>query len=220
MTFFPRKTLSVLLSGGAFVALCVLASPATAMTGVRVDINGADTARAVMTVNAESATPAEKMISGLGEQAITALKMTTDTSERQAEFNRLLNKHFDMDTIARFALGRYWGQATPQEQKEYTELFKKMVINVYSRRFEEYSGQDFKVVGSKPAGRDDVVVNSLIVPQGSGPRVSVDWRVRNGKIIDVMVEGVSMSVTQRSEFASIIQRGGGQISALIDHLKK
>ena len=218
MNFMSRKT--TLLLGGAFFAVCAVSFSATAATGARTHLNVTPSAHMLMTVNAESAGPAEKMIANLGEQAITALKKTTDKAERQDEFNRLLNKHFDMDTIARFALGKYWNQATPQEQKEYTALFKTMVIKVYSKRFEEYTGQDFTVTGSKPAGRDDILVNSLIVPQGNGPRVTVDWRVRNGKIIDVIVEGVSMSVTQRSEFASVIQRGGGQISALIDHLKK
>lgn len=218
MKFMPRKTMLIL--GGALVALCAAPFSAHAATSMRADINAGHSSHAITMASTEAATPAEKMIADLGEQAITALKRTTDKEERQKEFNRLLNKHFDMDTIARFALGRYWNQATAQEQEEYTALFKTMVIKVYSKRFEEYTGQDFTVTGSKPAGRDDVVVNSLIVPQGSGPRVTVDWRVRNGKIIDVMVEGVSMSVTQRSEFASVIQRGGGKVSALIDHLKK
>ena len=60
----------------------------------------------------------------------------------------------------------------------------------------------------------------MITSQGQGQPIRVDWRVRRGKVIDVIVEGVSMSVTQRSEFASIIQRNGGKVSALINHLKK
>lgn len=175
---------------------------------------------ALKQTSAETASPAEKIISGLGDQAITALKTSTNDTDRRAEFERLLNGHFDMDTIARFVLGRYWGQATPEQQREYVSLFKKMVIDIYSNRFAEYSGQDFKVTGSRPAGRNDTMVNSVIIPQNGGSEVSVDWRIRDGKIIDVIVEGVSMSVTQRSEFASIIQRGGGNVSALIDYLKK
>lgn len=162
---------------------------------------------------------AEVFISALGDDAIETLKTTNgDQDARHTEFARILNKNFDMDSIGRFALGRYWTVATPTEQKEYIKLFKTMVIDVYTQRFSEYSNQEFMVTGSKPAGARDVVVNSVI--KGSGQPIKVDWRIRNNKVIDVIVEGVSMSVTQRNDFAAIIQRNGGQVSALIDHLKK
>ena len=169
---------------------------------------------------AVSTKQAEKTISDLGAQAISALETETSDTKRTEVFNRLLNDRFDMDTIARFSLGRYWSVATTAEQKTYVRLFKKMVIDVYSQRFEDYSGQKFDVKGAKAVGRKDVLVNSLIVSPNGQPPVKVDWRLRNGKIIDVVVEGVSMSVTQRSEFNSIIQRNGGKVSALIEHLEK
>jgi phospholipid transport system substrate-binding protein len=162
---------------------------------------------------------AEMFITALEDDAISTLKSTQGNDEaRRDEFARILNKNFDMNAIGRFALGRYWTLATPAEQKEYIALFKTMVIDVYTQRFSEYSNQEFLVVGSNPAGARDFVVNSLI--KGSGNPIKVDWRVRNGKVIDVIVEGVSMSVTQRNDFAAVIQRNGGQVSSLIDHLKK
>jgi phospholipid transport system substrate-binding protein len=163
---------------------------------------------------------AEQKISALGDEAIAVLDATQgdDTARRQA-FENILNNNFDMETIARFAMGRYWAVATPDEQKRYTQLFNKMVVDVYSNRFSEYSGQKFEVLGNKPAGRHDVVVQSQIIPANGKP-IKVEWRLRKNKVIDVIVEGVSMSVTQRSEFASIIQRGGGEVAALISHLEK
>jgi phospholipid transport system substrate-binding protein len=168
---------------------------------------------------AVQAKKAEMFITALGSEAIEALENAKGNPKSQyATFKRILNNKFDMDTIARFALARYWAVATEAERKEYTKLFKKLVVDVYSKRFEDYSGQKFEVIGSKPAGRKDFIVNSLI--QGTSKPIKVDWRIRNGRVIDVIVEGVSMSVTQRSEFASIIQRGGGQVSELIAHLEK
>ena len=97
-----------------------------------------------------------------------------------------------------------------------------MVVKVYSDRFKEYKGQKFEVRGARPEGEKDVIVTSFILPEG-GPEVQVDWRVRskNGRfqVIDVIVEGVSMSVTQRSDFASVIQRGGGNVDVLLAHLQ-
>jgi phospholipid transport system substrate-binding protein len=169
---------------------------------------------------AVAAKQAENKINALGDQAISALESEADDAERARVFDRILNENFDMDTIARFSLGRYWAVATDAEKKRYTKLFKDMIVDVYSKRFEDYSGQKFDVKGSKPVGRKDIIVNSSIVSQNGQPPVRVDWRLRNEKIIDVVVEGVSMSVTQRSEFNSIIQRNGGKVSALIEHLEK
>lgn len=163
---------------------------------------------------------AENFIRDLGEAAISTLETTTgDEDARKAAFKTILSDNFDMDTIARFAMGRYWGSADDAQRREYQRLFRSMVIDVYTQRFSDYSDQKFAVIGSRPAGRD-FIVNSHIVSLGSTKPVKVDWRVRRGKVIDVIVEGVSMSVTQRSEFASIIQRNGGQVASLIDHLKK
>ena len=70
----------------------------------------------------------------------------------------------------------------------------------------------------------DTIVKSKIISPKSNNDVPVEWRVRKKgnqyKVIDVLVAGVSMSVTQRSDFSSVIQRGGGDVSVLINHLKK
>jgi phospholipid transport system substrate-binding protein len=75
-----------------------------------------------------------------------------------------------------------------------------------------------KILGSRPEGETDALVSTQLI-RPDAPPVAVDWRVRQrgsqDKVIDVAVEGVSMSVTQRQEFASVIQRGGGQIEALL-----
>ena len=58
----------------------------------------------------------------------------------------------------------------------------------------------------------------------NGPPVRVDWRVRkNGetlKVVDVIAEGISMLITQRDEFAAVIQNSGGKVDALIDRLRR
>jgi len=162
---------------------------------------------------------AENFIRKLTDDAVSTLETTKgDDNLRTQAFKRILNDNFDMEVIARFAMGRYWAVASDQERKKYTSLFKNMVVDVYTKRFSAYTNQKITVKGNKPAGRKDFIVNSVI--DNNGQIIKLDWRIRKGKVIDVIVEGVSMSVTQRSEFASVIQRGGGQIIALIDHLEK
>lgn len=173
-----------------------------------------------------SLNPSEQMIQSMGDEAegLLANGSMTDTQRRAALRNLLVN-HFDLQTIGRFVLGRYWRQFTEAQRREYFSLFEDMIVSVYSERFDEYSGQDLVVKGSRAGGEKDMIVNSVIKANGSGQDIQVDWRVRRKsdgayKIIDVVVEGVSMSVTQRSDFSSVIQRGGGNPEVLLQHLRK
>ncbi len=148
-------------------------------------------------------------------------KLSTDA--KASKFKDLLEDSFDMNTIARFALGRYWRTASDAQKKEYMDLFKKMIVTVYTARFNDYEGQKFETRSVRQDGDKDAIVSSFLVPD-NGSEVQIDWRVRkkNGsyQVIDVMVEGVSMSVTQRSDFSSVIQRGGGNIDVLLEHLRQ
>ena len=96
-----------------------------------------------------------------------------------------------------------------------------MVVGVYSERFGEYADEQFIVTSSLYNGKKDSVVSSYILNK-SGSKIDVDWRVRlkNNKyrVVDVVVAGVSMAVTQRAEFAAIIDRGGGKVDSLLAHL--
>ncbi len=167
---------------------------------------------------------AEKFITKLADQGIGFLGDQTISQDKQrSEFRKLLNRNFDMNTIARFSLGRHWRSASKAQRDEYMKLFKAMVIDVYSDRFQDYQGQKIAVTGSRKEGERDILVHSLLT-QESGPDVKVDWRVRQRdgkyKVIDVIVEGVSMALTQRSDFSSVIQRGGGNMDALLVHLRE
>lgn len=166
---------------------------------------------------------AADFIDGLGKKALSSLTAPElDTAEREKRVRGLLRSYFDVNTIARFTLGTNWRNATDSQKSEYLKLFESMIVTTYAQRFSEYSGQEMKVGKSTKASERDTVVSSQII-QKDGPPVAVDWRVRSAggglKIIDVIVEGVSMSVTQRSDFAAVIQSGGGKVDALLESLR-
>lgn len=167
---------------------------------------------------------AQNFIDSMARRAIDFLEdANLDHGAKINSFKKLLQDSFDMNTIGRFTLGRYWRVATPEQRKEYQRLFDKMVIKVYSQRFSEYTGQKFEARSYRVDSEKDTIVTSFIIAD-QGPEIQIDWRVRykNGqyKVIDVIVEGVSMSVTQRSDFSSVIQRGGGNVQVLLDHLRE
>ncbi len=167
---------------------------------------------------------AQKFVSSMAERGISFLgNESYSQAQKEAEFRKLLKSSFDMKTIGRFALGRYWNGATPQQQQEYLSLFEAMVVDVYAARFNEYKGQKLDVGSSRADGDKDTIVTSHIVSPDGGSKVQVDWRVRGKggsyKVVDVIIEGVSMALTQRSDFSGVIQQGGGDIQALLTHLR-
>ena len=166
---------------------------------------------------------AESFIQSMATRALGFLgNAGLSQEQKKSSFRGLLNESFDLETIGRFVLGRYWKTSTAQQRTEYLGLFRKMVVEVYATRFGDYKGQKFETRGHRADGEKDTIVTSYIVP-GDGPEVQVDWRVRykggRYQIVDVIVEGVSMSVTQRSDFAAVIQRGGGDMQVLLTHLR-
>ena len=154
----------------------------------------------------------------LWDRAVEVLNNKTDPAMREARFRELFHTDFDCPGIARFVLGRYWRAASAREQQEFVKLFEDYVVFVYTARLSNFGGETMKVRGSRSDG-DGVIVSTDMISPGGGAPVKIDWRLvsANGfyKISDVIVEGISMAVTQRSEFASVVQRDGGQIRGLL-----
>lgn len=166
-------------------------------------------------LSASAATPQEAFISELGQRAIRVLADPSYTPvKRHTEFAKILNTNFDLDKIGKFVLGRHIREASSTQFAEYQKLFQKMVVTVYTQRFDNYAGQKFSVKGSTPVdgSENDMLVHSIIEQTGGDAPIDVDWRVRQSgqtmKIIDVVVSGVSMSVTQRSDFDAVIAQSG------------
>jgi phospholipid transport system substrate-binding protein len=171
---------------------------------------------------AHAVEPAE-FIRNVGQEAIASLTgHDVSQAEREKRFRRILERAFDMRAIARFTLGRYWRIASKKERQEYVELFEAFVVQSYAVRFKGYNGESFEVGEVREVGRKDKLVVSEI-GQHKGPPIHINWRVRgnNGyRIVDVVVEGISMGITQRDEFASVIRNHGGKVEGLLAALRK
>ena len=168
---------------------------------------------------------ARKFVESLADKAIQALaKKDIPRRERIERFRRLFNENFAVAGIGRWILGRYWRKATARQRDEYLALFEDLMVASYVDRFTEYAGESLTVTKTLPAGGGAIIVFSEIVRPAGGPPVRVNWRVgvkdETYKIVDVIVEGTSMSTTLRSDFGSIIRRSGGKVAGLIDVLRK
>ena len=183
------------------------------------------TAAWLATVANATAAPdtADEFIRVLAGEAIQSLAdETLSEAQRESEFRDFLVKAFDVRVVGRFVLGRYWRVATPAEREEFETLFLEFVVRTYARRLGQYGGETLRIRDTLSDGDADTVVRSEIVSSGF-PDVRIDWRVRRTgdsyRIVDVTVEGVSLAITQRDEFAAVIRSSGGQIEGLLGALR-
>lgn len=165
-------------------------------------------------------------IQSLADQALIALRdEAVSLEEREQRFQQLLEEGFAMALIGRFVVGRYWKSMSPDQQVEYQRLFSTWILKSYAARLGGYTGQEFKIDRTVKAGEKDVYVRTLIQQPSSAP-LRADWRVRRFneqyKVIDIVVEGVSMLSTQRAEYTAVLRRHGpeGLIEALQTRLTK
>ncbi|HXM81257.1 MAG TPA: ABC transporter substrate-binding protein [Burkholderiales bacterium] len=130
--------------------------------------------------------------------------------------------HIDFEEATRLAVGRAWAQATPEQKKRLVEEFRKMMVRTYSSAISAYEGQTMKVqpVRMKP-GDTEVTVHNQYIRAGGKP-LPVDYVMRKTdegwKIYDIVVEGVSLVLTYRSEFDAIVKQSG--IDGLIKRLSE
>tara|TARA_B100001741_G_C16248667_1_gene457479 strand:- start:38 stop:631 length:594 start_codon:yes stop_codon:yes gene_type:complete len=166
---------------------------------------------------------AESFIQELGNNAIEMLSdKKLSKKQKISEFEKLLDLGFEVPLIARYALGKHW-RKTPKDQREkYVDAFRSFIVDSYASRLGQFGGEKFYTNNVREDGKRGFIVSSLIETP-SGTKVKVDWRLKkinnSFRIYDVIIEGISMVITQRDEFSSIIQRSGGDIEPLINRLK-
>lgn len=173
---------------------------------------------------ARAAGEASAVVTDFGNHMLQMLSSPQlSPADRQKQFGALLDKDFDFATIGRFVLGRYWASATDQEKQEFAPVFRDYVVQSYSVRFGEFSGASFKVTGERPESPTSTIVSTTVMQKNNPSPAKVDWRVSTAtgapKITEVIVDGISMSLTHRQEFASLIERQGGGVAGLIAQLK-
>jgi phospholipid transport system substrate-binding protein len=170
---------------------------------------------------AASADGAIAFVQKLGDDALDLLvRQPGSDADRADRLRVILTNHFDLRTIGRAVLGPSWKSADEAQRATYLDTFEDYVVATYSLRVKDYSGEVFEVLKETPIDeRDSLVATQIVRP--NKPPLLVDYRVRNSdgayKVVDVMVEGISMLTSQRQEFSAVIQRYG--LDGLISQLR-
>ena len=173
---------------------------------------------------AQAAAAPSAFVTELTNNAFAALRAKDiSEAERFSRFRELLSEGVDLQRVGRFVLGPNWRRANPEQQAEYQALFSDYVIAAYAGRLKDYTESKYTISKTLRTGENEYIVKTLFVHPKNPEPVHVDWRLREEgealKVIDLTIEGISMALTQRSEFSAIIQQNNGDIGALIDRLR-
>jgi len=173
---------------------------------------------------AADAASAQIFIRTLADKALVLVNATDIKDSVRADgFKTLFVDSFDIPDIGRFVLGRHWKGASPDQQKQFIQAFEDYTVLTWSTRFKDYSGVSLVVEGASPAEEGFIIVGSRIVRKQGDP-LEVGWRVHQvdgrWRITDILIENVSMALTQRNDFAAAIQSSGGTVEGLLDTMHK
>jgi phospholipid transport system substrate-binding protein len=174
-----------------------------------------------LSVRAQSTDKASAFVKSTGDRLVGIVNGPGSATTKRAAMTEILDHDVDVDGIGRFCLGRFWRQATPEQQKQYLTLFHQVLVTNITSKLGEYQGVTFTMGRSKP--QDEEVVVSTTVVRPNNPPTAVDWIIANPssqpKIIDVVAEGTSLRLTQRQDYASYLTHNNNNLDALIGAMK-
>jgi phospholipid transport system substrate-binding protein len=156
------------------------------------------------------------------EEVLSVIKKTPDRATLRKVAEQKVLPYFDFKEMTRLAVGRSWRDATPEQQKRLEDSFRSLLVNTYTGALSRTVAAD-KTVEVKPvqSTNDKETTVRSFVKGGGGQPLEIDYRMMNGpqgwKVVDVVVENVSLVTTYRSTFAQEVQQGG--IDGLIKSLE-
>ena len=184
-------------------------------------------AGAAMPPLARAATPAgapQATISSFYDTLLATMKdgPALGFQGRRKELAPAIRRAFDLPLMTRLMVGPQWAGLTPEQQQQLVAAFSEFSIATYASRFDDYSGERFEVEPTTTTTTSGIIVHSKLV-KAEGDSVQLDYLMHDTdagwQIVDVYLSGtVSELATRRSEFSSIMRRGGAD--ALVDVLQK
>jgi len=177
-------------------------------------------------VRADISDDAKAFIGKLSNEVLTQLTdANLPLAQQEERFREIVTKYIAFESISRWVLGqRHWKKASEAQREDYMRLYGDLMVSTYAHRFQGYSGEALKVTRVRVIDENQALVESQITREGADKPLTINWRVRGAdgkyRIIDIMVEGLSMAQTQRSEFKSFMRSNGGDMNALLANLNE
>lgn len=174
------------------------------------------------TVKANDVEQAETYVQNLSNKIILIIENDTAVEKKQNQLLRLFKENASILTISRAALGSKWRNLDDHDKKRFTDAFTKYLVQKYGKQFEEFNGAKLTTERSIDAGRRGILVHTRLIMPATSP-ISVKWQVwqKNGtfKLIDIIIEDISMLTMEREEIKNRLTIHDGDIDDLIKDLK-
>ena len=185
---------------GAATALLALGGPARALT----------------------TSAAQVFVTGLAQELTALIGSGRGDAQMYSAFEGILARYADMGAIAASTLGPPWRSASAAQKQGYVAAFQRYLSRRYGKQFRDYTNAKINVTGAKDGGKAGVLVQTKIV-RPSAEDINVDWQVsdRSGstKVVNLIIEGVSMLANERAEIGAMLDAQGGSLDGLIAQLK-
>jgi phospholipid transport system substrate-binding protein len=167
---------------------------------------------------------AKAIVQSAVDRVLALVRAPGSDAEKAEKLRSVMEETAAVPQIARFAAGRIWREMSEDQQARYVSAFSGYVSRIYARRFGEYSGETVTLGRTIDAGKKGILVQSAVSQPGGGQPIPVDWLVsdRGGsgaRIVDIVIEGVSMATTQRDEIGALFDNRGSNVENLIEALK-
>ncbi len=159
----------------------------------------------------DNADYARNFIDMVSQQALNTIQEDGSDNTVKHKLSVLFEENVDIEWIAKFVLGNQYGVLKNAEFQRFYNVYHTYLINRYVPKFKSYNGQKYNIVSSKPLGNDYYKVVTNIADQTrSNNTIDVEYRVKlfegnKAKIRDITVEGISLILTQRTDFTSFLQ---------------
>ena len=169
-------------------------------------------------------TKAEDFIKNVTREGVVEIiNSNASQAERNARFEKLFNSALDLKFIGQFVLGRYWKTATAEQRDEFIDVYRKLNVKTWSKRFDEFKGKEFVFKGTSPSSSAEQIFVNTIVQMEQAEPATVVWRVRQKdndmKVVDIIIENVSLAITARNEYSAFIKKSPNGVDGLIADLK-
>ncbi len=169
-----------------------------------------------------STAEATAFVTKLGNELIAIVNVPGGYEDKKRRLQPLIETAVAVDEIARFCLGRFARTATPAQLQEYTRLFHDVLINNITGKIGEFKGVTLAPT-STTQREADILVGTLISRPNQKPN-NVQWVVNQvggqPRIVDVIAEGTSLRLTQRSDYAAYLARNNNDVGALLAAMKQ
>jgi len=167
-------------------------------------------------------TQASAFVKDTGDKLVAVVNGPGTPQQKRPRLTKIIDSTVDVDGIAKFCLGRFWRQATPAQQQRYTEIFHQVLMVNITSKLGEYKGVTFQMHRAAPDGENVSVDTTVNRP--NNPPTDVRWMISNPasnpRIIDVIAEGTSLRLTQRSDYESYLAHNQYSIDALLGAMQR